>query len=146
MSNRVFSLTQNGEGGTTVGIARVTGAGGVKQISGILLSSRWAAGSGGSGHRLFHWCPGCEEIHGVEVDNRNKPCWSWNENVDKPTYGPSVLHFTTDPETRQRETLCHYFVNDGMIAFCGDCPHKLAGHTVAIPPLPPEWQRLDMPG
>jgi Family of unknown function (DUF6527) len=116
------------------------------QISEFLLSSRWTAGNGGNGRRLFHWCPGCREIHGVEVDERNKPCWKWNGSVDKPTYQPSVLHFTTDPDTHQRETLCHYFVADGMIAFCGDSPHALAGLTVPIPPLPQEWQRMDMPG
>ena len=47
----------------------------------------------------------------------------------------------TEKDGTQR-TLCHYFIGGpagdkpGMIEFCPDSPHKLAGQTVALPPWP----------
>lgn len=118
----------------------------IKLVSEVLLSSHWAAPGDHknptkTGRRLFHWCPGCEEIHGVEVDPANSPVWTWNGDFTKPTYSPSVLHFTTDPDGSNRRTLCHYFIKDGNIEFCGDCPHALAGTIVPLPSIPNEWRR-----
>jgi hypothetical protein len=31
--------------------------------------------------------------------------------------------------------LCHYFIVDGRIRYCGDCQHELAGQTVDLPDL-----------
>lgn len=36
------------------------------------------------------------------------------------------------PET----TLCHYFLQAGMLSYCGDSPHALAGKSVPLPEFP----------
>lgn len=83
---------------------------------------------------LMHWCPGCDEPHGVTIQG-GPPQWTFNGNYDKPTFTPSVLCFTTNKQG-QRETLCHYFITNGQIQFCGDSPHALAGKTVDLPDWP----------
>lgn len=70
------------------------------------------------------WCPGCEELHQYTV-----PRWQFNENMEFPTFSPSLLYPSKVP-------LCHIFLTDGRIQFLSDCGHKLAGQTVDLPPLP----------
>jgi hypothetical protein len=92
----------------------------------------------------LHWCPGCDEPHGIFTENKNGPTWTFNGDFEKPTFGPSIRCFTTEttddddkplPAPIQR-TICHYFVKAGKIEFCGDSPHKLAGQTVDLPDWP----------
>lgn len=73
---------------------------------------------------LFY-CPGCEKAH--PFDKR----WSFNGNVERPTFSPSLLlhpHPTKDGHSPR----CHLFVRDGAIQYCGDCEHGLAGQTVPM--------------
>lgn len=90
------------------------------------------------------WCPGCDSPHGVWTDKPNETTgakWTFDGNEEKPTFNPSILCFSTYAEDGsklpegQRRTLCHSFVRAGMIEFCGDSPHKLAGQTVPLPPF-----------
>ena len=114
----------------------------------------------GSGDRLLFWCPGCEEMHQVQVGSGDGPRWGYNGNPEAPTFTPSILvrgvridggdaelERILDtyelPEDRERmladkriNTVCHTFVTDGQIQFLGDCTHKLAGQTVPLPDLP----------
>lgn len=93
---------------------------------------------------IMHWCPGCEEVHGIRIKGPNGPVWSFNNDFEKPTFSPSILCFTTfDDEgtplpSGTRRTLCHYYIKEGRIEFCADSPHALAGQTVEIPPWPYE--------
>lgn len=103
-------------------------------------------------------CPGCDEVHGVNVGLVNLHCpvvWQFNEDVEKPTFSPSLLirsgHFVPGQEGRQcwcsydweeKEpvfscSVCHSFVNNGQIQFLSDCTHKLAGQTVELP----DWEK-----
>lgn len=84
-----------------------------------------------------HWCPACNEPHGIAVTHRNRygAVWTFNGNLDSPTFAPSVRCFTTE-ENGQQRTLCHYFIKNGMIEFCGDNPHALNGQTVPLPDYP----------
>lgn len=69
------------------------------------------------------WCPGCKCGHVVWLDGPTK--WSFNGNTEKPTFSPSILN--------QNELgRCHMFVENGMIKFCGDCSHELAGKNVQM--------------
>lgn len=88
------------------------------------------------------WCPGCEGPHAVCVEQPNDITgakWTFDGNEEKPTFAPSVLCFTTyDAEQKplpagERRTLCHCIITAGMIHFCGDSPHALAGQTVPLP-------------
>ena len=77
----------------------------------------------GSGYLLI--CPGCE--YGHFYDSR----WSFNGNLDKPTFSPSFLSKYERPGDFKEE-VCHSFVTDGVIQFLPDCTHKLAGLSVEL--------------
>jgi hypothetical protein len=88
-----------------------------------------------------HWCPGCDEAHMIFVGTGPGPRWTFNDDPDKPTFGPSIRVFKhgytrTDGTVVPEQTLCHYFIQNGVINFCGDCQHKLNGQQGV--PLP-EW-------
>lgn len=91
--------------------------------------------------RYFWYCPGCKEIHGVPVRTEPRPCWTFNGDVDKPTFRPSVRHFipADKDDGTPEETTCHYFITDGNIVFQNDCPHELKGQTVPMVELGPEY-------
>lgn len=105
-----------------------------------------------------HWCPGCEEMHVVQTQapQPNGAQWSFDGNVEKPTFAPSIKitsgHYvagwqgkpywcTYRDEDGEPSSftcgICHYFIKDGQIQFCGDSTHALAGQTVPLPILPP---------
>jgi hypothetical protein len=100
------------------------------------------------GGRLLFRCPGCEDIHGIQVGEGPGPRWGFNGDFDKPTFTPSVLvrgtRRITDDEHRRimagekikpDPVVCHSFVRDGQIQFLGDCTHTLAGQTVPLPAM-----------
>lgn len=89
-----------------------------------------------------HWCPACEEMHNFYVDKptRAGAGWSFDGNVERPTFNPSMrISFPAcdwgDGEHSPAQC-CHYFLHAGMLQFCGDSTHALAGKTVPLPPLP----------
>lgn len=122
------------------------------QVSKYLRSARDAKGT----QYLTFFCPGCQEPHQYRIGGDTPgPKWTFNGDVNRPTFSPSLLGFTTFSDTEenpdgspkalpegQRRTLCHLFVTDGQIIFCGDCPHSLAGKTVPLPELP-DWMQSD---
>lgn len=81
------------------------------------------------GGALAYYCPGCECCHGVWIKEPNPITgakWSWDGNVEAPTFSPSILI----------RGECHCFVRAGMIEFLNDCTHALAGKTVPLPDFP----------
>lgn len=75
-------------------------------------------------------CPACGIGHSFRVEG-NGPKWSFNGNVDRPTFEPSLL-----VKWRKNGTLdqvCHSFVRDGQMQFLSDCTHELAGRTITLP-------------
>lgn len=106
------------------------------------------------------WCPGCEEAHGVWTESPNGLTgakWSFNGNMERPTFAPSLLVRgvkcpAKDPETNDykrgedgkylldsqgrllgaRDVVCHTFITDGRIQYLSDCTHKMAGQTVPM--------------
>ncbi|MGE5512372.1 MAG: DUF6527 family protein [Bacteroidota bacterium] len=103
-------------------------------------------------HGYSHWCPGCKQMHVIATapSRPGAPVWSFDGNVDRPTFAPSILirsgHFVpgwqgkecwcTESDPDFRCGICHYFIRDGRIEYCSDSTHKLAGRTVDLPPLP----------
>jgi len=86
------------------------------------------------GYYIF-WCPGCERIHGIHtVENANgdsNPVWSFNGDMDKPTFSPSLLcRYTYGPNKEKR--VCHSFIRDGVWEYLNDCTHKFAGQKVPM--------------
>ena len=82
--------------------------------------------NGGVKH-VWYYCPGCKHNHYVPAER-----WNWNGSESAPTLSPSVRHFIPAMDGRPEETLCHYFVRDGRIEYCGDCPHEFSGKTVEM--------------
>lgn len=57
--------------------------------------------------------------------------WEFNGSMERPTLKPSV-------RVRYGEHLdyvCHFFVQDGRIVYCGDSTHRLSGKTVELEEL-----------
>lgn len=81
-------------------------------------------------------CPGCKMLHVVYVTTPGRPHWTFNGDVDKPTFTPSLLvkwgQGRFDPGG-PKEHVCHSFITDGTVQFLGDCTHELANQTVDLP-------------
>src|ERR1700757_3739600 len=92
-----------------------------------------------------HWCPACKETH------RLPDGWSFDGNLESPTFSPSFKHtglqtvvvdgrwtgewvFGADGEALP--FVCHYILTAGVLNYCSDCTHTLAGTSVQLPTLP----------
>jgi hypothetical protein len=80
--------------------------------------------------RFHHWCPACQEMHQLPDS------WTFNGNLESPTFTPSFKH--TGHGEQGVERTCHYVLTDGILNFCGDCTHALAGQAVPLLELPVE--------
>jgi len=94
-------------------------------------------------------CPGCKSHHlfytepwdsGSYVDGKwvpkKGPVWSFNGNMDRPTFSPSLLIYEGKwDDGTVAHPRCHSFVRDGRIQFLNDCGHNLAGQTVELPDI-----------
>ena len=97
----------------------------------------WNDLHGGSGKKLYLWCPGCDALHGpnIEVHGVQEPVWEWNGSLDRVTISPSLLVYMG---TKEAPKNCHSFIRDGYWEFLADSFHHLAGQTVALIPVP-DW-------
>lgn len=73
--------------------------------------------------RIAFYCEGCGSLMQVCPDR-----WNWNRDPQNPTLSPSILQ-TIGPFPDGHKKVCHCFVRDGRIEYCGDCTHSLAGTT-----------------
>lgn len=80
----------------------------------------------------FHWCPACLELHPLPDG------WEFDGNLESPTFKPSFKHTWNGHRTGLGEVneVCHYVLTSGVLHFCGDCTHKLAGISEPLPELP----------
>jgi len=86
------------------------------------------------------FCPGCKQGHlfntvawtrlvaGDATKREAGPVWTFDGDLERPTFSPSMLVGPNDPPRR-----CHSFVKAGRIQFLSDCHHGLAGATVELP-------------
>ena len=100
---------------------------------------------------ILIFCPGCKELHVLNVEPKNgRPCWTFNGDLEKPTFGPSLLvrtgHNVTGKPADKCEnckecaadgvpstcSICHSYIREGMIEFLTDSTHALAGKTVPL--------------
>jgi hypothetical protein len=73
-------------------------------------------------------CPGCQDMHLLSG-------WTFNGDLENPTFTPSVLAYpheklTDDDKTVIKAPRCHHFVTAGRIHYLSDCTHALKGQTV----------------
>lgn len=121
--------------------------GGSDQISSKLRRGEW------SDYWLYlHWCPACKSMHQYRVAksggngiNPDLPDWSFNGDLENPTFSPSML--ITIPERTDRNgvkhpryTICHYILTEGVINYCGDCPHEMKNQSIPLPDLPEDYR------
>lgn len=87
-----------------------------------------------TGRILMHWCPGCNGWHMIPIEKRNHlgAVWGWDGDVEKPTVSPSV----------NIVGVCHYFLSEGVIEFCGDSRHALSGQKVPLPKIPERLRNM----
>lgn len=86
------------------------------------------------------WCPGCEEQHRIAVYEKqdNGAIWTFNENIESPTFNPSLLIKTGKYanslfiDNEGLSSICHSFIKDGKIEFLSDCTHKLKSQTIEL--------------
>jgi hypothetical protein len=116
------------------------------------LSSKLRNVAGGG---LTFWCAGCREAHTVWVGEGPGPRWTWNGDVERPVFGPSVLVRGVKRLTDERHAawmrgeplpepvpqICHTFVGcngaqPGEIVYLSDCTHELAGKVIPLPDMP----------
>lgn len=62
------------------------------------------------------------------------PQWTFNGDLERPTFTPSIEAGWTVDGVRTPE-VCHSYVTNGRIQYLGDCTHELAGQTVDLPEL-----------
>ncbi len=92
-----------------------------------------------------HWCPGCEEMHKLPDS------WRFDGNLESPTFTPSFKHdgiqrvfvngnwtgeWKRDAVGNTIPYMCHYVLTSGVLNFCADSTHALAGKSVPLPQLP----------
>lgn len=90
-------------------------------------------------------CPACNKMHIIYTyaGTINKyPEWTFNDDIDNPTVSPSikcVIDYSNGLSEYIPEgfikgiNICHSFIRDGKIEYCGDSTHRLAGQTVDLP-------------
>ena len=78
-------------------------------------------------------CPGCKMLHAIHTIHPNtmKAMWSFNGDLDKPTFSPSLL--VRYPQFEKPDRICHSFIKDGNIQFLSDCTNDLKDQIVPIP-------------
>lgn len=77
---------------------------------------------------LMHWCPGCGMMHMIHIHTPNQQGaqWTFNGNVDLPTFTPSI----------NVVGYCHYFITEGKLIYLDDCVHALKGQVIDFPDIP----------
>jgi hypothetical protein len=98
---------------------------------------------------FMHWCEACEEMH-ILPDG-----WTFDGNLESPTFQPSFKHsgvqrvfvdgewtgeWKRDADGKPIPYVCHYILTGGVLNYCGDCTHAMAGKSVPLPVLPPEMR------
>lgn len=86
-----------------------------------------------------HYCPACNLMHPVHVNPPGEAGdkWTWNGDVEKPTYSPSFKQSNWQVD---RPKTCHYFIADGKLQYCTDSDHAFAGQTIELPDVPGNFE------
>ncbi len=85
------------------------------------------------------YCPACDEPH--ILDKR----WKFNNNLESPTFKASLKVTRKYGDKTIADSVCHSHVKKGTWEFLKDCTHGLAGQTVPMVEIPPEWVEESVP-
>lgn len=92
------------------------------------------------GYALY--CPGCDEIHVIRTAStpgENALVWSFNGDIEQPTFTPSLLN-TRESDDKYQRHVCHCFIRGGRWEFLSDCTHQLAGQSLPLVKYPFEGE------
>lgn len=79
-------------------------------------------------------CPACDMYHHIKTGTGQGPRWTFDGNVEAPTFMPSVKVSWGDPNNPGHNIrMCHFFVKAGQVKYLTDCSHEFAGQTVDLP-------------
>ena len=67
------------------------------------------------------------------------PVWGWNQDMENPTFTPSILVNGNVEFVNPTAPRCHTFVTDGWIDYLTDCTHGMKGTKVRLP----DWERYN---
>lgn len=84
---------------------------------------------------LFY-CVGCKSAHPIYVEQanpRNGARWSFDGNIEAPTFLPSL----------NLPGACHMWIKAGRLEYLSDCSHALAGQTVDMQQF--RWDETEEP-
>ena len=83
-----------------------------------------------------HYCPACVDWHvyAVEQPFANGATWTFDGNMEKPTFHPSMK--ITTGFSKEETRICHYFLRNGILDYCNDSTHSFAGKKVDLPNFP----------
>lgn len=121
----------------------------------------WAT-SDGLRSGVSYWCQGCKQTHAITLKAPpGESMWSWNGDVIKPVFSPSVVVRTGHHASFWKQgddcwckyneehpndadvvcTICHTFVGcngaqPGEVIFLSDSTHELKGTVQPFPDLP----------
>jgi hypothetical protein len=101
---------------------------------------------GEPGESYWFWCPGCDTNHRFVTKlptGETGPVWSFDGNLEKPTFSPSLDCNRGHADPARGVHRCHLFLKAGMVQYLGDCTHEYAGKT--IPVQDDEWESADGP-
>lgn len=124
------------------------------------------------GDHVSFYCIGCDMPHVLpfrrgEVPHPSGKGWTWNMDVEKPVFNPSVLVQWSSRSFKARQNatefynrhgraptlqeiphdekhICHSYVGcngakPGEIIYLGDSTHAYSGKTIPLPDFPGEW-------
>src|SRR5689334_4923701 len=86
------------------------------------------------GNYVSFWCPGCECAHTIPFINAPPPApttpvlWCYDGNHHSPTISPSLRVMGRDGKS----TACHVVITAGVLNYCADSAHALAGKSVPM--------------
>ena len=81
---------------------------------------------------VMHWCYGCKTPHPIWVNTECGPRWSFNGDIELPTFSPAISHRRFN-EVTDKEFICSYTILDGKITYLKECTHSMAGKTLELP-------------
>ena len=103
---------------------------------------------------IYHWCQACDQLHGVWVneqpgDTKASPRWTFNGDMERPTFEPSVRVFTNFDDNDVRlpnngeRTLCQR--SQTRARFSSSSAGKAMPFCPARPCIVPRATRMLMP-
>jgi hypothetical protein len=87
--------------------------------------------------QLVYYCPACKDTHVVTTElapGGSGPRWESTGTPERPTISPSVR--VNWSRRDQAPNVCHHFLKSGVIDYCQDSTHSMAGTRVDLPDMP----------